>query len=136
MIVRDGLTEFRLQFHHTNPEKAQVSLIRFHGRQVKAVTTVNIEKRWRWHRSDDFTTWIFQTAGVAACSFDDNFVKDVGRKLALKRAMRHWPRVARTKMWKAYLGRKVVDAECPCGKILAKGGEGLCEECFNQEASK
>ncbi len=102
MIVRDGLTEYRVRFCHTSPEKARAQL-RFHGLLIKAVTTATIEKRWR--RDGDFTPWIFVRCGVAGCSLSDTFVKETGRKLALKRAMRDWPRESRTKMWEAYLGR-------------------------------
>lgn len=112
MIVKDGLTEFRVWFCHSTPEKAKAQL-RFHGLLIKAATTATIEKRWEATVGDGFSPWVFVSCGVAGCSLDDKYVKDVGRKLALKRAMRDWPRASRTKMWKAYFGRpryKVVSA--------------------------
>ncbi len=102
MIVADGLTEYRVRFAHTSDEKSKAQ-IRFHGTRVKNATTASIEKRWRRPWSDEgWSPWIFASTGVACCSFGDRFVKETGRKLALKRAMKDWLKSSRTLMWKAY----------------------------------
>jgi len=41
--------------------------------------------------------------GVSECSSKDQFCKDIGRKYALKRAIRDLDREERVKIWKAYL---------------------------------
>ena len=38
----------------------------------------------------------------AVCSESDNFNKEVGRKLALRRAIRPFPRGSRSQIWRAY----------------------------------
>jgi hypothetical protein len=47
--------------------------------------------------------------GVAFCSKKDQFNKEVGRKLALKRALdrnlANWDKIQRTIIWKAYFNR-------------------------------
>ena len=40
------------------------------------------------------------------CDTRDRFVKDIGRKLSLRKAMQSLPMAFRTAIWKAYLGRK------------------------------
>ena len=44
--------------------------------------------------------------GGARCSPGDKFCKEVGRKVALARAIRSLPREVRTSIWAAYHGRK------------------------------
>lgn len=40
--------------------------------------------------------------GVAGCSLNDNFSKDIGRKLSLKRAIEKLPKKDRTVIWESY----------------------------------
>lgn len=45
------------------------------------------------------------TTSVAWCNPEDAFVKDVGRKISLTRAIKEFPREVRAKIWEAYLNR-------------------------------
>lgn len=44
--------------------------------------------------------------GEALCSRQDQFCKERGRKLSLKRAIRHLSKTQRTLIWRQYLARK------------------------------
>lgn len=43
-----------------------------------------------------------EASGIAMCSRGDNFCRAIGRKVALKRAIKNLPRPERTKIWQAY----------------------------------
>ena len=65
------------------------------------------------HPTKAFTMCVLQVEGqttcaTAWCSIGDNFNKEAGRKIALKRAMQHanLNRDDRREVWMAYFGRK------------------------------
>lgn len=99
----DG-AQLRIKFEHTPPRKGYKRW--FHGREVKAFTHCMIEKqvglveslatgkpRWGW----DLVAF-----GAAGCSLSDQYVKEIGRRVALTRALAKWPREKRAKVWRAY----------------------------------
>ena len=40
--------------------------------------------------------------GIAGCSWEDNFSRDIGRRVSLKRAIATLPKKDRTMIWEAY----------------------------------
>lgn len=52
-----------------------------------------------------FSTDYYCTTSEAWCNPEDAFVKDVGRKISLTRAIKDFPREVRAKIWEAYLNR-------------------------------
>lgn len=50
------------------------------------------------------------TTNSAFCSGKDNFCREKGRKISLSRAVMFFDKQVRTEIWKAYLNRKVKDA--------------------------
>jgi hypothetical protein len=53
--------------------------------------------------------WQFQAGGTTRCSASDQFNKEVGRKLALRRALTGWGREARRTVWQAYWRERGVE---------------------------
>ncbi len=49
---------------------------------------------------------IYTHAGGSRCHVGDNFCREIGRKLALARAVKGEPKDFRRAAWQAYLGRK------------------------------
>lgn len=85
--------EFKISFKHVQPG------------------TVRSTRCYIWKGGNGDEPW---ARGGATCDPSDTFSKEIGRKLALTRALKntlhfpaHWDRRAfRTAAWKAYLGRK------------------------------
>jgi hypothetical protein len=67
--------------------------------KVRAVTECIIEVK----RDDD--RWAGWSWGVARCSLDDRFQKEIGRKLSLQRALIGTTKEFRTSVWAAYTVR-------------------------------
>ena len=42
------------------------------------------------------------SVGITGCSWEDNFSKDIGRKVSLSRAIHSLPKKDRTMIWEAY----------------------------------
>ena len=80
-------------------------------RQIKAATTAYL-----------FMDGVYRSGGIAACSVHDTFSKDVGRKLALTRALgaADLTKLIRTGIWQAYFNRGIGN-----GKVLADQGVGV-----------
>lgn len=72
------------------------------------VTICNLEIYGEINPINEELDPLISEIGECSCDSRDRFVKDIGRKLALERAMFHakLDRSFRTKIWAAYLGRK------------------------------
>ena len=89
---------FRIRFRHEHPDGFIFAGDTRHGK-VRALTSCFIE-------GQEMDRWAAVAQGEARCSLDDRFQKETGRKLALQRAVAHFPQVLRGTIWDAYLSRK------------------------------
>ena len=104
--------EFRIRFEHEHFPVNDAPLTHCHPipaggtkyGKVRAVTTCYIEGRKLVTPPNPM--WGIVAEGVARCSLDDRFQKEVGRKLALERALIGRDHSFRKTVWEEYLGRK------------------------------
>lgn len=65
----------------------------FRGSYQKTMVLISLEDR--------------ELYGEAFCHPKDQFVKEIGRKVAIKDAISHLSKATRKKVWEAYFNRKV-----------------------------
>jgi hypothetical protein len=93
MILKTEVGEFALHFRHTD-DPLMVA---------RKLTHASIHKTPCV--SKDRPCLTIALTGIAYCAKSDNFDKQIGRKLALQRALYHFPREIRGHIWKAYFER-------------------------------
>lgn len=92
--------EYRLKFRHSPPpaEPETVSGVIVKRLRFPRFTECFVERRVSG-------VWVIVTVGEARCSVKDNFSKEVGRRLSLKRALSPFCRPDRAAASAAYFGR-------------------------------
>ena len=102
--VRVYGNEFEVNFVHTPPADLQrikqlEEELAAARKEVRERETVCKVTRLTDGRPDP---GYLANSGSTTCSFDDNFCKERGRKIALARAIHGFSRQARTQIWEAY----------------------------------